>query len=303
VANGLLAHPAFGAVVRYSAEPLPEDSDSATAITIEAMADMASADSHSPEIRRIAGSLGGRDRSGLAQAAFWHVRRGLRFVRDSALASPLGRVLDPQHAEILIRPVDIIRMPEGSGDCDDFSMLLASILLAADIPVLFVAVAADPEAPERYSHVYVRAEVRPGEWMALDASHGSYPGWEVADVFGKRRAWPAGGGGMRFHDAEGMSLGLSAADALGVLAQLGAELPWWQKVISGVTDIAKARYAVPPAGTYIQTPGGTIQREGSYPMLPFPQASGAGLGFGIGTGAVVVGVGLVLLLVMRGGRR
>jgi hypothetical protein len=79
-------------------------------------------------------------------------------------------------------------------DCDGFAMYTAALLQAHGIRSSFVTVAADPEQPDRFSHVYVVAYTSDGERIAMDTSHGPYPGWEVGR-YSRIEEWPVDGGG------------------------------------------------------------------------------------------------------------
>jgi hypothetical protein len=70
-------------------------------------------------------------------------------------------------------------------------MLIAALLTAKNIRCRFVTVAADPsDGYQSFSHVYVAAYAE-GRRMPLDASHGSWPGWEVPlKAVGRIREWP-----------------------------------------------------------------------------------------------------------------
>jgi transglutaminase-like putative cysteine protease len=86
--------------------------------------------------------------------------------------------------EVLIRPVDMSELCRDgkcrrTGDCDDYSMYTAALLKAAQVDVKFATVKADPRQPDRDSHVYVVAYNKDRGRVALDVSHGLYPGWEV----------------------------------------------------------------------------------------------------------------------------
>lgn len=64
-------------------------------------------------------------------------------------------------------------LKQRSGDCDDKSILLASLLESIGYPTRFVAVGHQPGV---YSHVYV--EVRPmGKWIALETTNPVPLGW------------------------------------------------------------------------------------------------------------------------------
>lgn len=260
---------------------LPPGDDEATAITIAHMAHYAKQDSLSPIVRRSAMEAAATARSSeaadIVEAVFRWIQRRIRFQVDQATATPVWQ--DAENTEVLIRPVDLLTMPRPAGDCDDFSMLCASLLRALGIETSFKTVAADPAAPHQYSHVYVIAHTPQGA-IALDTSHGDRPGWEVR-TSGKSRLW-------RVEDA---------------MSQLGALPEWATELIKigGQTGakIAEARFGQPPEGTYIQR-GDEIffrQPQGSAPFA-FP---GVGLnvgGGGSGTLLLVFGI-VALLLVMK----
>lgn len=56
------------------------------------------------------------------------IRQDVQFRDDAELAR--GITADPEQAEVLIRPVDLVTMPRPQGDCDDQAMLCASMLRA-----------------------------------------------------------------------------------------------------------------------------------------------------------------------------
>lgn len=122
------------------------------------------------------------------KGAWQQARKRIRFTEDQNV------ITSPDVVEVLIRPVDVClidgSMGPGSviGDCDDFSMYVASLLLAQNIPCCFATVAADPSQPDAYSHVYVVA-YDGGRRTAIDASHGKFCGWEAPDSFSKMREW------------------------------------------------------------------------------------------------------------------
>ncbi len=289
-------HPAFGGVVRYSVESLPEDPDEATRRTIERMSELAIDDAASSLVLGVARALRNQHASHgnveYTEAVFRFVRGRLRFVRDEIAAAPV-RELDAATAEVLVRPVDVLRMPASVGDCDDYSMLVASLLLAGGVACAYVTVAADPSAPDRYSHVYVIAEVAPGQWQSLDASHGSYAGWEVPNRFAKRRVWSIGGMNRRLSNVAG--LGFSAA--------VDPAPQWWQGLITGGLDIAKSRFGVPPPGYYSRDAAGNVVSRSGPGIYPIPGGvdigltSATGIG-GLGMGALLLVAGGVLVVVM-----
>jgi hypothetical protein len=192
-----LFHPALGQDVNYTIQQVPEGGDSQTAAVIGMMSDYALADSSTPEIQRDAQqALAENPSKSISEAVFWYVKRRLRFVRDEETALAFQGDSDAQHGvivEALIRPVDMSTMPvPRHGDCDDFSMYTASLLLALGVPVSFVTVAATPGNND-YSHVYV-ATYQNGVRVPLDTSHGDRPGWETPRAH-RIKEWEVGGVG------------------------------------------------------------------------------------------------------------
>lgn len=82
---------------------------------------------------------------------------------------------DPLDTELVKAPWESIRGsggPAGGGlepmDCDDATVLLASMLAAVGIPNRFVVVAAEAGRPNEWSHVYLAARTEDGIWVDLD---------------------------------------------------------------------------------------------------------------------------------------
>lgn len=232
-------HPDFGAAaVIIEARPTLEDEDF-TAQTIERMSQYAAAAARSPMIRQAAAMAASGRTSQTSQAGgVWNwIRSRVRFRTDEETARPIAA--DPQNTEVLIPPEHLLRMTQPFGDCDDFSMLAAAMLLALGIPASFRTVAADPST-DRYSHVYVIAHTDEGP-LPLDCSHGPYPGWQVRAA-GKLRDW-------RIEE----EMGLGAIN--------------WQSVVDtsvGATaSILKNRFGQPNLnpGTYIDASQGVMYRQ------------------------------------------
>jgi hypothetical protein len=182
-----LYHPQLGQTVNFEVHAIPDGGDGQTSAVIDLMTRYARQDSGSPEIQAAA-------REAVAEysdlppweAVFWYVKRRLRFVRDEQTAVPFQEQYDSPVVETLIRPMDMVTLCANQsgcirqGDCDDFSMYTASLLMALGIPCKFVTVAASTAAPDEFSHVYVAAYPPPaGQRVPLDTSHGHYPGWET----------------------------------------------------------------------------------------------------------------------------
>jgi len=192
--DGTAYHPAFGQSVPYTYVSLPEDPDGQVSATCHEMIRLIQVDSRSPivqkEAQRALGLGGGDPIAGLWQIA----KQQIRFQQDEDTASQL-QIDDPRKAttvEVLVRPVDQARLIEtqGSGieDCDGFVMYAGCILHSLGIPCSLVTVAADRQDPRQFSHVYL-ACYQDGKRIALDFSHGPYPGWECPNL-GRIKEWP-----------------------------------------------------------------------------------------------------------------
>ena len=211
-----MRHPVLGDVT-YSTQAMSYDPDTQVEQAIAQMSRYAIADASTPDIQAdsaLASSAAGGDP---VLGAWQYARRKLRFCEDSSIVS------SPEAVEVLIRPVDVSVMSRtlgtGSviGDCDDFSMYVASLLLAAGVPCCFATVAADSSQPDSYSHVYVVAYPSDGVRIAVDASHGKECGWEAPNQFGKMREWDL------FESST-----LKATSAVNMLVLLGAlALGYW----------------------------------------------------------------------------
>lgn len=186
----------WGTPIAVQSTPVsPIDNDSSTFQTIEQMIALARASTSDPMVCGVVAGIMDklpRDASNvdIVRGIFWWVKNNVAFREDEeAGVSELG--WNDPYQELLISPSLLIRMPHPMGDCDDFSMLLAALLICAKIPVSFVAIACDEEEPTRWSHVYCRA-FPDGKSIVLDASHGSYPGWETGQVKFRRAEWLIG---------------------------------------------------------------------------------------------------------------
>jgi transglutaminase-like putative cysteine protease len=167
----------YAAAVRAQIWPQPADDEQATARTISLMWQVARQSAQHPLIQQATAqaTAGARSARQRAEQIFWWVKRHVRFTEDEEHAHALGLAPD---TELIIWPADLLTMARPAGDCDDHATLVASMLMAAGIEPEFVTIAADPERPDTYSHVYARARVD-GATIALDTSHGAHPGWEA----------------------------------------------------------------------------------------------------------------------------
>jgi hypothetical protein len=76
-----------------------------------------------------------------------------------------------------------------AGDCDDYTLLLASLAGTVGIATRAVTVAADPSAPNDFSHIYPEAEVTPGNWVAMDAARPGAQYGLPAQRYFRKRVW------------------------------------------------------------------------------------------------------------------
>lgn len=188
--------PFWGQPIRLDVTPTdPIDTDKSTLDTIGQMIHLAEYSSTTPLIQSIVNDLlyklpkqhSNRD---LARSIWYWVKKHVKFVEDETiLVQELGYASDPNQ-ELLIPPETLLGMEVPQGDCDDFSMLVASLLKGAGIPCWFVTIAVDGGQPWRWSHVFVVAYLADeGGKMTMDVSHGSIPGWETQKLVYRRMEW------------------------------------------------------------------------------------------------------------------
>jgi hypothetical protein len=296
-------HPSFAGLCSYATEQLPEDSDLATARTIEVMIAYIREDAGTPAIAAaLIQAAPAYARSGacewtVLQHVFDWIRSKVRFATDARTAADMtDRPAQPHEIELLIRPVDLLRMERPTGDCDDFSMLTAAMLLAAGIRCELVTIAADAEQPDAFSHVYVEA-VLPSGRVPLDTSHGRYLGWEYPAP-ARKQTWPITGDETTMRSA-----GLGNAGTMDLAhwgAMMGADSQQstgsriLENVIGGTMRVFERRYGTPPPGTYEQNGDQVYYRQqpGSGP-LNFPTVGLTGSGT---TSLLLMGVVAVAVL-------
>jgi hypothetical protein len=181
-------HPGFDQPVRASLIELSPDPDTQVQQVTSIMRDFAVQDASTPHIQqdsKEALQFGPDPVTGV-----WNYTKSkIQFVRDESAAADFlqnnnfaRRVRGDEIVEVLIRPVDMSLMTRngkrGQEDCDGFAMYAGSLFTALGIPWRFATVACDSRDPSIYSHVYVVA-FPDGDRVAVDCSHGEYPGWEV----------------------------------------------------------------------------------------------------------------------------
>jgi len=192
-------HPVFGGKVPFRFDWLPDSPDGQVRGAVHRVIAYMREDAKSPMIREDVGralELGAGD----PLIGTWKLVKPLmQFQRDEKTAAQLEtddpRI--PDTVEVFIRPVDqsfLIKL-RGMGveDCDGYVMYAGCILLAMRMPIALVTVAADKTDPTRFSHIYLAAYPdgfgSAKKRIALDLSHGPYPGWECPNL-GRLKEWP-----------------------------------------------------------------------------------------------------------------
>lgn len=158
------------------------NSPEATRRTIELMKSLVWGSVGFPIIHRAAAQVRtAANREGIALSVALHrwVRCNLVYRQDEELVKQ-----GTEGRELLIAPNVLLAMNPAEGDCDDFSMTTAAIAISLGMKVKFIAVATEPMAPWRYSHIYVAVRDWVGDgtqqdWIPLDCSHGQWAGWET----------------------------------------------------------------------------------------------------------------------------
>lgn len=189
------------------------------------------------------------------QAIYSWVHSHIRFVKD-----PVG-------IEKLCPPQELLKLR--AGDCDCISLLLGSLCLAIGYPARLVTVAANPNSPEDFSHVYVEVElpVGSGNWIALDAARPGAQFGVEPPVYFRKQAWNLSDDTMQ---------PISGLGSYGHVSGMGDVEDWLPGLLQQVPgDIAMATgnnpygsfvtpytpgYGIPPAGyNTISTSGAQVQ--------------------------------------------
>ena len=168
------------------------DPDAGTAKTVRRMAQVTSESIGTPRLHNFsrkcaAGWRGGpayhgrainwEDQRQLACSVWYGVNSSMKFVEHSEMIKALLNEAD--QLQLIISPDVLLRAKRPSGDCAIYTTLVCAALGTLGIHYEFVTLACDPRDPDLFTHVYCRAVFRDGSRLALDASHGKHPGWEV----------------------------------------------------------------------------------------------------------------------------
>ena len=162
--------------------PLP-DGIPGTVRTIQLIRQLVEEGVKNPRIRRTAtdilrGVPAYNDPAEVSAIYNW-VLRNIRFTKD---------MLGVGHGIETLQPAAAI-LETRAGDCDDFVILLASLLGSVGYETQAVTVAASASDPENFSHIYLEAKVN-GRWTALDAARPDAQFGRAPEVYWMSRRWP-----------------------------------------------------------------------------------------------------------------
>lgn len=184
------------------------DPDVATAQTVQVMCEQIQKAAADPLVQRAAQDAvtrfkGGplyaaagidprKNQAAQAESVWWFAKHVLKFQHHDGLIMVWFNERD--QLQLLISPDLLLRMDKPRGDCAIYTMLICALLKCLGIDSEIVTSAVDPFSPDVYSHVYPRAILATGRRLVMDASHGSYPGWEVpAEHTMRKQVWDLSG--------------------------------------------------------------------------------------------------------------
>lgn len=165
----------------------------------------------------------------IAAAVWAWCKRNIRFVPDEVQLAETGR---GDERELLISPAVMARSTDRKGDCDCITMMADCMCMALGVTPLIKTYKCDRDDQGRWSHVCAAAILDGGAILPLDASHGSYAGWEVPiqDQF-ETQLWDMNGNKVGPSMRKGLS-GYSARPGWtgSVETSTGTSAgPWWAR--------------------------------------------------------------------------
>jgi hypothetical protein len=188
------------------------------------------------------------DRAGEARAVYDWVRRNIRFTSDIA-----GK-------ETLRSPREILTVR--AGDCDDFVILICSLLGTIGHKMRITTVASHPADPTVFTHVYPEDKMGQG-WVALDAARrrpaiGKTPGY-----YSRKRNWYSDG---QHEDLDGY-------DLRGGLNGLGQDSFNWAQLAPDITAATSGAANIIRATNAPALPYGYSVGPGGMPVAPVAYAT------------------------------
>ena len=286
-----------------------DDPDTGTAETVQAMQAGAVADSSSPQVwaatQGALASAASSSRADIAEAVYRWICSHVKFRSDDPVLSALLGL--DNELDLLIRPARLLTMSRPAEDCDGFTMLCCSMLLAAGVPCEIITIKADDREPRKFSHVYCQAILEDGRGLVMDTSQGAqhgYPvGWEPREYFA-RKDWgvihPQRTKGMHGLDGLGETCDIFGCypDDGGPTAPSSGPGLDWNSIIQSSFGFAR-QLALKP-GQYVQTPSGVMANQVPGAVPGFNLSTSAS---GIGTGTILLGAGVLALMLFAGGRK
>ena len=109
------------------------------------------------------------------RAIFDFVRQNIRYTRDT-----YGKDLFQHPLRTLHK--DVVGGGFGGGDCDDYTIVLGSMLQAVGYPVKARVIRTRDRKPGDWNHIYLLVGLPPGgpkKWIPLDASVDQPAGWQA----------------------------------------------------------------------------------------------------------------------------
>lgn len=123
--------------------------------------------------RSIASEYGAQSQDDLIFAIYDWTKRNMVYVNDPAYNELI------HSAEVLMRKH--YELNDLAGDCDDFSILICSLLLSVGVPCKIRMIKLrQSDGSDQWAHIYPMAMTRSGEWISLDATEKNRAlGWEA----------------------------------------------------------------------------------------------------------------------------
>jgi hypothetical protein len=145
------------------------------------------------------------DFRGEFRAIFHWVRKNIRWTRD------------PTDKEALHSAAEILRL--GIGDCDDFSILMCSLLGTIGHRTRLVTISNHPEDPMQFSHIYCEVQLD-DQWIPMDAGRRRPAFGQGPRNYFRRRNWDNDTG-----EFEDVQLG---GPAMRPRRGMGFNTPYWR---------------------------------------------------------------------------
>jgi hypothetical protein len=183
-------------------------------------------------------------------------------------------VNDPVSKEALRPTRDLLQL--GAGDCDDFVNVMAALVGSIGIPVQVVTIAADPNFPGEFSHIYAETFLD-GAWVPLDAARpGAQFGLAPQISYRPRRHWLLTDDS--YYDEEVAPTFSGVGRGLGRYHELGQDGIDWNQLLQ--TGIQQAAPIIRVAAGGPALPAGYVGAPSGYVAAPSST--------GISTGAIIV---------------